>query len=213
MAISPFALTSVVALKDRIAGLDGQSTGKDVELEALIITVTMAFERFTRRKLVARTYRATGAVKASIEENVKLNGDDRFSVTEFAFPHPPINSITSITIKDALLQNAVTLVIASDVVFDPETGIVRLIDGDIWKTGMQNIEAVWNSGYETTRDERTQLERLCQDQCVHWFQLGDKSAYAIASESDEGGSVARTAVDLLPHVKAGLGHYAFPLIG
>ena len=210
MALESYALITLAQLKVEIGTIDDASV--NTYLESVINRVSRRFETVTKRKLKARTYKASGATGS--EEDLVLNGNDRLSSRRFMFPHPPLNSIASIVIWNRVLDDSTTLTIATDVVFEPETGFVDMIGGDAWTLGLQNIKAEWNSGYATIEED---LRDACVIQCVHEFNKKDRSRHGIQSASFEGESVsyvdtANTGFSLLPEVFQVVSGYRLPLV-
>ena len=205
MAVASYALCTLAQLKTEIPTITDSS--QDTFLESLIDRVSRRFETLTRRKLVARTYKSSGA--AAPAENLVLNGEDRITPSRFLFPHPPLNSITSLVIWNRALDDSTTLDISTDTAFEPSTGRVDLIDGDTFTLGFQNIKAEWNSGYTTIPED---LRDAAVVQCVFEFQKRDRARHGLSSTSFEGESVSYLTPDsatvaLLPEVYQAVMHY------
>ncbi len=200
MALSPFALTTVANVKAELPTLSG--AGEDTFLEDAINAVSFTFEQETNRRLKVRTYRPTGA--SSSEANLKLNGRDRQSPTRFYFPEWPLNSITSVVIRDSRLTIIKTLEIATDLIVEPELGEMVLIDGDIWEPGVQNIDVVLSAGYATVPFD---LERAASKQAAEEFHARDRAKTGVESISFGGESVRYITGPLLKDVKQLLLHY------
>lgn len=206
--VKKFALVSVGQVK---VELGETSAIHDVLLAEIIDGVSKLFESITRRKLKAREYKPSGAVATNGEENRKLNGDDRLSSFELFYPEWPLNSVTSAIIKDNTLKNIiVTLDVPTDLIFDPRTSLVRLIDGDVWERGIQNIETQFNAGYADVPED---VVRACIKQVVWEFHQKDRRREGVQSVSLEGQTVTYFLGELLPEVKKALRPYVRQLFG
>lgn len=205
----PTALVALADVKAELPAL-GADTSQDAYLEGLINSYTLAFESYTRRKLKSRKYMPTGANLALAEENLTLNGDDRVSPTEFWLPQWPVTLLSAVTIKDSQLVTVKTLTLASDVVLDGETGQMRLIDGDTWERGIQNILASFTGGYTTVPQD---LVRAFVIQVAWGFYQKDRSRQGMESISSGSETVTYFTGAILPEVKMILNKYQRVLVG
>lgn len=209
MAISPFALTTLEAVRRGIKGLDSDVEKEDLLLTGLINSVSATFERVTKRKLKARTYKPTGAVESSVEENLLLHGHERAAPDRFMLPQWPVNSVTAITIKqaDLLVTNQTVLVSGEDWLVINDTGVIHLIDGDTFAEGWNNLEITWNGGIPTTSMDYATLQEACNDQVREFWYRGLRAHDGVQSISDAGGSMTFTNAALLPSVRLVLDSY------
>lgn len=206
VGLSKTALTTLEAVR---VELKLKGSEEDWLLEQIINAASRVIENHTRRKLRARGYQPSGT-PTEPNELLKLNGRDRLSPEVLVFPQWPLNTVTAVTIKDDLLKNPKTLDLATDLVFDPVSGEMRLIDGDTWLWGIQNIEATVNAGYTDVPED---LDRACVKQGVWEFRAKDRATQGILSVAVEGQAVSYFMGELLPEVKKMLAAYVRPLVG
>jgi hypothetical protein len=209
MSLSPYALTSLAAVKRFLPNAVDPSK-EDQEFLILIDAVTWRLENYAGRRLKARTYMPSGAVGANAEMNRILNGNARHSSTMYLLPEYPVNSITAGIIKDRYLTTVKTLDVNTDLVFDPDTGIVSLIDGDVWELGIQNIHLTWNAGVTTVPHD---LEVACIIQVLNDYMVISRDRLGVTSFSVEGESISVEHKDLLDRVKGAVNHYRAAGIG
>lgn len=69
--------------------------------------------------------------------------------------HPPINSVTSLHDDINRAFGASTLIATADYVWYANEGVIRL-DGAEFRVGLQNIQVVYNGGYDTIPDDVVQ---------------------------------------------------------
>lgn len=205
----PSALTTLEKVKMYIPNLS-QPSNEDQQLRAMISAVSVRFENHTHRKLKARTYKPSGADTANGEENLKLNGTKRLSATRYMLPYCPVSSIASCVIRDRAMRVVKTLDIATDTVLDPDTGIVELIDGDVWELGVQNIEMTWTAGFSPVPQD---LEMACIMQTINDYFVLNRNRLGITAITVEGETISVENKTLLNRVKGILENYILPYSG
>jgi hypothetical protein len=205
VALIKSALTTAAKVRKHLGiGTDEH----DEVLEDIIDAVTMKFEQVTRRRLKARTFKASGADYGQGEVDLKLNGDDRLDEMTFQWPEWPLNTLTALVIRDDQGDDPVTITLPTHVIIDRELGRVTLksVAATTWRLGRQNIEATFNAGLDATKDadKLAHIEALALSQILHDFRMRDKRQEGISSISVEGQSVSYIVRHLLPDVEHGL---------
>ncbi|MDR4483825.1 MAG: hypothetical protein R3B95_11535 [Nitrospirales bacterium] len=205
----PSSLTTLEKVKMYIPNLSEPSQ-EDQQLRGMISAVSMRFDNHTHRKLKSRTYKPSGANTTNGEENLKLNGTKRLSSTRYMLPHCPVTNIASCVIRDRNMTVVKTLDIATDTVFDPDTGIVELIDGDVWELGVQNIEMTWTAGFTPVPND---LEMACIMQTLNDYFVVNRNRLGITAITVEGETTSVENKTLLNRVKGILENYVLPYSG
>jgi len=206
MAITPFTVASLVEVKAAIKDLQG-GDDEDDRLTLLINGVTSLFELETNRKLLSRTYRPSGA--GANEEALLLNGDDRLSSSHFLLPQYPVSSVSAITVKqrDLLAPNQTVLTAGEDWTVEAETGILTLIDGDVFPLGRNNIEITWVAGIAAANLKFESLRTATIEQVREYWSRENRAQDGVSSLSDGGGSVTYFTGALLPSVRFALDQF------
>lgn len=167
MELISIALIDIDYYKE-IMGLTILSQTDTDKVTGFINSVSMTFEKFCNRPLVARdfdyapTVTVDGVTSANPAYNEKYSIFDGIAGTEFYFPTYPVNSITTLMIND--------VVIAAATDYDDLTGYHLynsrgkiVYYGSFYEGYNRNIKIKWNGGYAATAAEMEELKYLCFD--------------------------------------------------
>ena len=183
-------------------------TGDNTMLGLIIERVTGLMEAYCGRKFLARAYSYLTPDPDAILDGLSNPKNTRI----LALPQYPINSVTTVRINETVYPESTGVYKSGWFIAQRDKGYLGL-RGYSWLAGMQNIELVYNAGYDSSNarhDEHIDvLGGACLEQSLWLYKKGKKDhLLGLGSKSLADGSIGIfSTAALLPSVKLVLNLY------
>lgn len=148
-----------------IQGIDVVDDSIESEVIGKINYVSMMFEKFCNRVLIARTFDYAPTITVDDVESANPNYDEKYSMfsgdegIELYLPTYPINSISKLIIDGTEVSAATSADDLDGYHVWNSKGKIVYYGG--FKNYYRNIQIKWNGGYSSTAPELEELKFLC----------------------------------------------------